>query len=115
MKYCRSNRKGRREKALILGDSRSDLPLPHARDEAFTVANIFSTTPYIGRQATKSLLKERLREDSDGLDVLHFSCHGYFHSDQALKSGIMLAPEGHNVTGAEAGEEWNLTAEEIFG
>lgn len=115
MKYCQNNRKGRREKALILGDSRSDLPLPHARDEAFTVADIFNTTPYIGKQATKSLLKERLQEDLDGLDVLHFSCHGYFHSDQALKSGIMLAPEGDDVTDAEAGKGGNLTAEEIFG
>jgi CHAT domain-containing protein len=116
MKYCRNNRKGARETALVLGDSRSDRELSHAKDEAFAVAGIFNTTPYIGAQATKSLLKDRLQKSPHGIDILHFSCHGYFCSDHALKSGIMLAPEDHSHTGAAAlDEEWNLTAEEIFG
>jgi CHAT domain-containing protein len=39
------------------------------------------------------------------LDVLHFACHGYFNSANALKSHIALAPEN--------GDD-RLTAEEIL-
>jgi CHAT domain-containing protein len=114
MKYCHAKRKGRREKALVLGDSRDDLM--HAREEALTVADLFNTTPYLNGQATKSLVKEKLEKEREELDILHFSCHGYFDPYQALKSGIMLAVE-QNGDGAEGDDEkkWNLTAEEIFG
>jgi len=114
MKYCHAKRKGRRENALVLGDSRDDLL--HAREEALTVAELFDTTPYLGSQATKSLVKEKLEEERDELDILHFACHGYFDPYQALKSSIMLAIE-QDDDGAEGKDErkWNLTVEEIFG
>ena len=113
MKYCHAKRKGRREKALVLGDSRNDLL--HAREEALTVAELFDTTPYLDGQATKSLIREKLEKEREELDILHFACHGYFDPYQALKSGIMLAPEQNGSAGEGAGEKWNLTAEEIFG
>jgi CHAT domain-containing protein len=110
MKYCRTKRKGRREKGLVLADSRDDLW--HAREEAVTIAGLFGTTPYLGLQATKSLLKEKLETDRAELDILHFSCHGYFDASQPLRSGIMLAaPQDAPTDDAK----WNLTAEEIFG
>jgi CHAT domain-containing protein len=114
MKYCHAKRKGRREKALVLGDSRNDLL--HAREEAVAVAELFNTTPYLDGQATKSLVKEKLEKEREELDILHLACHGYFDPYQALKSGIMLAAE-QNGDGAEGEDErrWNLTAEEIFG
>lgn len=106
MKYCHAKRKGKRKTALVLGDSRSDLA--HAREEASTVAGLFNTTPYLQERATKSLLKQKLEKDRESLDILHFCCHGRFRQDDALKSCIVLAPEG------EGDEEWNLTAEEIL-
>lgn len=126
MKYCQAKRKGRRERALILADSRSNLPLLHAREQALAIQRLFAphAEVYLGGVATKALVKQRLAEAKDDFDVLHFACHGYFYPHQALRSGIMLAPGNHRVPTQEDteglritevdGSEWNLTAEEIF-
>lgn len=113
MKYCQAKRKRRLEKALVLGDSLNNLR--YAREEALTLAKLLNTIPYLGGQATKSLVKKKLEEEQNDLDVLHFACHGYFHPYQALKSGIILAPEQSGDSGERDEERWNLTAEEIFG
>ncbi len=127
MKYCQAKRKERRDRALILADSRADLPLLHSREEALAIRHLFapSVEIHIGSAATKTLLKQRLAEAKEDIDILHLSCHGYFDPYQALKSGIMLAPENGEVSNSEEGEpseletrgdsRWNLTAEEIFG
>lgn len=110
MKFCHKKRRGRREKALILADSRNDLV--HARGEAMIVGELFGATPYLNAHASKSVFLEKIGRERDSLDVLHFSCHGYFDNNDALKSGIMLATEGDS--NAVDNQEWNLTAEEIF-
>jgi CHAT domain-containing protein len=127
MKYCHAKRKERRERALILADSRADLPLLHAREQAVAIQQLFdpNTEVHLNGEATKALVKQRIAEAREDIDVLHFACHGYFDPYQALKSGIMLAPEGDAASGGketselgvdESGEgSWNLTAEEIFG
>lgn len=113
MKFCHTKRKGKREKALVIGDSRNDLP--YACEEAIAIADLFGTTPYLRNQATKSFVTEQLEHEREQLDVLHFSCHGYFQFQQALKSGIMLAPEPDaSFTKNKDDEQWNLTAKEIF-
>lgn len=112
MKFCQAKRKGRREKALVLGDSRKDLL--YAYEESLTVAQLFNTKPYLRDQATKRLVEEMLDKERNELDILHFSCHGYFRSDQALKSSIVLAPEENSNGNMQNEEKWNLTAEEIF-
>src|SRR5437588_5525166 len=113
MKFCHTKRKGKREKALVIGDSRNDLP--YACEEAIAIADLFGTTPYLRNQATKSFVIEQLEQEREQLDVLHFSCHGYFRFQQALKSGIMLAPEPDaSFTTIKDDEQWNLTAKEIF-
>jgi CHAT domain-containing protein len=115
MRFCQKKRTGRREKALVLGDSRNNLLF--AYEEAFTVAELFQTQPYVREQATKTLVQAKLRDERDALDVLHFSCHGRFDTQQALKSGIELAPEGNDIAkegNEESEEQWNLTTEEIF-
>ena len=104
MKYCQLKHKGRREHALVLGDSLGDLP--HAGDEARAVAAIFRTDAHLQSKATKQLVKEKLEAEQGDIDVLHFACHGYFDQFQPLKSGIKLAKNGE--------ENPNLTAEEIF-
>ncbi|WP_217572373.1 CHAT domain-containing protein [Streptomyces sp. GbtcB7] len=92
--------------ALVLGDSRGDLP--HSRYEAATVAQTFGAQAVVGTEAKLSVLRERLAEGA-GPDVLHLACHGLFDSDRALSSGIMLAPEA-----GQPAEEAVLTAEEIM-
>jgi len=107
MRFCQAKRKGRREQALVVGDSRGDLL--YAREEARSIARLFSTTAYLESQATKALVTQQLAQQGKALDVLHISCHGYFDQEQALKSGIVLA------SAQESSEDgYNLTAEEIF-
>jgi CHAT domain-containing protein len=104
MKYCRNNRKGPRDTALVLGDSRSDRELSHAKDEAFAVASIFNTTPYIGAQATKSLLKDRLQKSPHGIDILHFSCFG-----------LPIRADLVTLSACESGVNENRPGDELIG
>jgi len=79
MRYCQGKRKGSRKTALVLGDSQDDLP--HAREEALSIGQLFGAPPYPGADATKSLL---LR-DPDA-DVVHIACHGSFDTRDPLAS-----------------------------
>jgi CHAT domain-containing protein len=126
MRYCQSKRKERRKRALILADSRAERPMAFAREQALGIGSLpgLDAEVYLGSQATKTLVKQKLIENGGDIDILHFACHGYFDSQQALKSGIMLAPE--DKTGEASlpdaaphsshGDQriWDLTAEEIF-
>ena len=107
MKYCHAKRKPQRGGgALVLGDSRGDLPF--SRIEAQRIADLLNCHPRLGTAAGKQLVTHALADEAqrEALDVLHFACHGYFDPAQALKSGIMLADGNGDGT---------LTAEEIFG
>lgn len=119
MRYCHSKRKGRRKKALILADSRAEHPLWYAREQALGIGSLpgLEAEIYLGSKATKTLVKQKLAENKGDWDILHFACHGYFDSGQALKSGIMLAPEDDESAEplGDGDTRWNLTAEEIFG
>lgn len=127
MKYCHAKRKGRRERALIMADSRNDLPLLHAREQALAIQQLFEphVEVYFNGTATKTLLKKRLDAAKEDIDIIHLACHGRFDRYQALNSGIMLAPQnGDAVVPEQTGEPGvdqpekrnpDLTAEEIFG
>jgi CHAT domain-containing protein len=108
MKYCKAKRTGRRERALVAGDSRGDLA--HAREEAVTVAGLFGARPYLREEATKATIRDLLTREGEKLDVVHLACHGRFEAEDALRSGILLAP------GADDAEELDatLTAEELL-
>jgi CHAT domain-containing protein len=125
MKYCHAKRKGRRNRVLILADSRADRPLLHAREQALAIQQLFDphAEVYLSGAATKTTVRQRLAEAKEDIDVLHFACHGYFDPYQSLRSGIMLASEDGDAAESEETQEsksraespWNLTAEEIFG
>ena len=123
LKYCQAKRKGKREIALVLGDSDAENPLPYAYVEALQVAEVFGAEPYLGKAARKSLVKEKLEKDREAIDILHFACHGKFHLYQALKSGILMAPEPNGEEKTAESEialdgipvSRYLTAEEFFG
>lgn len=110
LRFCRGKRKGSRRTALVLGDSVGGLP--HAREEAREVAGIFGGLPALGDEATRSRLEAALARDRDGIDLLHFACHGVFDSKRPLRSGIVLAPEPGS---APRGEAPVLTAEDVLG
>jgi CHAT domain-containing protein len=107
MKYCHAKRKPQHGGgALVLGDSRGDLPF--SRIEAQRIAGLLNCHPTLGAAASRQSVTDALAAEGqrEALDVLHFACHGTFDPVQALKSGIVLA----DVNG-----EGTLTAEEIFG
>lgn len=120
LKYCQAKRKNRRENILVFGDSNNDLP--NAPEEAWRIAELFQTEPYLGTAVKKSFIKEKLAEKPEAIDILHFSCHGYFHPHQPLKSGILMADEEngrtsemHELTLHKLPIHRYLTAEEFFG
>jgi len=115
LKYCQAKRKGRREKALVFGDADTQFPLPGAREEAIQVAQLFESQLYLGSEARKSVLKEKLKEGHDEIDILHFACFGYPNPDFPDKSGILMAPDVKNLDEIyDESAHSILTAEEIF-
>lgn len=98
-----------------------------AREQALGIGSLpdLEAEIYLGRESTKTLVKQKLTEKKEEIDILHFACHGYFDSKQALRSGIMLAPEydtseasrsnASPLTSDDDERRWDLTAEEIFG
>lgn len=122
LKYCQAKRKGQRKKALVLGDSDTLYPLPIAREESRQVAALFGVEPYLGKEARKSLVQDKLKNEREEIDILHFACHGYFHPSQPLKSGILMAPENGEQEQNQTEMSLHglpihrfLTAEEFFG
>ncbi|MGW2559145.1 CHAT domain-containing protein [Streptomyces sp. NPDC001514] len=67
--------------AVVLGDSRDDLP--NARVEATAVARLLGARPHLGGAATRDLL-------TDTYDVVHIACHAAFDKDHPEQSGILL-------------------------
>ena len=108
MAHCRRQARGSRERALVIGDSLGDLD--HAREEAASVARVFGTSAIVGAAATKQRLLDEIRGAAAAFDVLHFSCHAYFHPSDPLESGIFFAPPDDETTDGEL-----LTAREIIG
>lgn len=76
------------ERALILADSRSDLP--HAAAEARAVgATLPSADIYLGAAASSGTLRERLKQTP--YDVVHLACHCRLDEKRPSRSGILLA------------------------
>lgn len=112
MAYCHTKRKDRRATAVVFGDSVNDLS--HAREEARSVAELFSTTPMLGKRATRRAVIDALERGGEDLDIAHFACHGYFDRSEPLKSGIVLAAERHGGQSDANICEDVLTAEELL-
>jgi hypothetical protein len=64
-------------------------------EEAEEIAKLFDTRPYLDASKNKVL------ENINNNDIIHFSCHGYFNNTDPLLSGIVL-------------QDGILTAREIF-
>jgi CHAT domain-containing protein/tetratricopeptide (TPR) repeat protein len=91
--------------AVVLGDSRGDLP--HARAEARAVAELFDAEAHVGGAATGRRLRDLI---AAAPDVVHLACHGRFDADDVLQSGVLLAA---GPAAPDALEQ--LTVEELLG
>ncbi|MEO3858487.1 CHAT domain-containing protein [Acrocarpospora sp. B8E8] len=91
--------------AAVLGDSRGDLP--HARDEARAVAELFGAEAHVGRAATGRRLRDLI---AGAPDVVHLACHGRYDAADVFQSGVLLAA---GPAAPDALEQ--LTVEELLG
>lgn len=108
MRYCRTKGSGRLQSALVLADSRADMPLVHARVQALAIGRLFGTSKVcIGEAASENAVDSGLT--NDGVDVLHLACHGVFDLADAMGSGVLLAPDG-----ARDSVDQRLTARDLL-
>lgn len=112
LKYCRNQHTDTVANALVLGNpaqTNDDIPpLPYSEDEALSVSKIYDTTPYLGREATETLV----RTSAADKNIIHFACHGDFNTHHPAFSALLLCPDDkHNgrLTVREIMEEIQLT------
>jgi tetratricopeptide (TPR) repeat protein len=76
--------------AAVFGYTPNDDPVERALflGEAAAVAERTSIAPRLDGNATGAALETAT---NDPLRLLHLSCHGYFDTDDALRSGVLLA------------------------
>jgi CHAT domain-containing protein len=86
-----------RQRVAVFGDSRHNLP--HAAQEANTIAALWGVQPKLGEQVTRQEVTQALTD----MDIVHVAGHAGFDPARPVRSGIELA--GHEV----------LTAAEVFG
>ncbi|KAK3723059.1 hypothetical protein QZH41_008528 [Actinostola sp. cb2023] len=73
------------------GKTRSFMSLPNAKLEAERIGEVLGVTPITGVQATKEVIKQRLRE---GVAIIHFAAHGCSDSGEiVLSPGSTLEDE----------------------
>jgi CHAT domain-containing protein/Tfp pilus assembly protein PilF len=77
--------------------------LPFAEQEAKAIAALYGVEPFIGRDATEGVVRERAAEAG----ILHLAAHGFYNPVAPLSSLIALAPD-------EASDGW-LTVGEVYG
>jgi CHAT domain-containing protein/Flp pilus assembly protein TadD len=76
--------------AIVLGDTRGDLP--YAAREAETVGRLLNVNPLPEAESTRRRLRTLLAS-AGALRILHFACHGYFDPEDALSSGILTSDD----------------------
>jgi CHAT domain-containing protein len=89
---CLARSRGRYATAIVLGDTKGDLPF--AKMESERVAARFGARAILGDEATEDALMNARLEAGDDLDVVHLAAHGTFDANDALDSGIELAGGG---------------------
>ncbi|MBF2026862.1 MAG: CHAT domain-containing protein [Oscillatoriales cyanobacterium C42_A2020_001] len=89
-------------KALVVGNPTLDLP--HAEDEAKTIATLFGTQPVLGAQATKSVIQQKMPEAR----LIHIAAHGQFNDQQGLGSLLKFAGKDPNTSFLTADEMLNM-------
>ncbi|MGI5229860.1 CHAT domain-containing protein [Actinoallomurus sp. CA-142502] len=104
MRHCRAKARPGSRRVLLYADTRADLPLVHAREQATSIAGLFAADTVLrsGADATIDALEGDLGSGGPAR-VLHFACHGRFDPEHPLRSAILMAPgaDGDGVLTAE--------------
>ena len=86
LRYCRETRPVAERGAVIVGHSNGSR-LPHAVEEARTIANILNGQTFLEEQASRAGLSQAI----SSCRILHLAAHGDFRLDNPLFSGLALA------------------------
>ncbi|MGW5638220.1 CHAT domain-containing protein [Streptomyces sp. NPDC003832] len=80
----------RRAKSIVVADTVTVAPVVHGRLQAADLAARLGATVLSGTEVTKERVLAALSEQGR-LDLLHLACHGFFDSEEPLRSGVHLA------------------------
>jgi CHAT domain-containing protein len=80
--------------SLIYGNPTGDLE--YSEKEAESLAKLLNAKLYLGSNCNKEVLFSQTKDSP----IVHLACHGYFDSDFAQLSGILIA-DGITVTASE--------------
>ncbi|MEM8613078.1 MAG: CHAT domain-containing tetratricopeptide repeat protein [Cyanobacteria bacterium P01_H01_bin.105] len=83
-------------------------PLPYARDEAKSIADLLNTQAIIGNQATEPNIQQAL----SSARLIHLATHGFFNATNPLEGSLALAAVANNSPSPE--NDGFLTAREIL-
>jgi CHAT domain-containing protein len=86
LRYCRETRPIAERSAVVVGHSNGN-HLPHAVEEARTIANILNGQTFVEEQASRAELSQAI----SNCRILHLAAHGDFRLDNPLFSGLALA------------------------
>ncbi|MEV4223825.1 CHAT domain-containing protein [Nonomuraea sp. NPDC049725] len=89
----------RRAGAIVVADTMADAPVVHGRLQAADLAARFDARVLSGAEVTKERVLATIAEQGR-LDLLHLACHGFFDSEEPLRSGVHLA-RGDLLTAAD--------------
>jgi hypothetical protein len=85
IKYAQTTGGEKLDSCLSMGFTPKEYEKELFEGEAYLVANLFKTDPYLDRNATSQLLSNVDK------DVVHLSCHAYFNPKEPLNSGLRLS------------------------
>ncbi|MEU8193604.1 CHAT domain-containing protein [Microbispora amethystogenes] len=87
LRYCRGNRGGRRQRALVVADPPGGAELMLGPAQAELLTGLFKTETLAGEGAVSGELVRRV----GGADILHVCAHGVFDAAAPMRSGVILA------------------------
>ncbi|MBX9363926.1 CHAT domain-containing protein [Streptomyces sp. WAC04114] len=86
----RPRKETRRARAIVVADTMTAAPVVHGRLQAADLAARFGACVLSGAEVTMERVLAALDEQGR-MDLLHLACHGFFDSEEPLRSGVHLA------------------------
>lgn len=81
---------------VVVGDPANPAfrALPGAAEEAQIVAAALNTAPLAGKQATRSAIESRIRQNADRVDYIHLATHGLADAVNPLDGSYLVLHDG---------------------
>jgi CHAT domain-containing protein len=84
-------------------------PLPNAKAEAVSIAQLYGVTPLLDEGATEAALRRR----APGASLLHIATHGYARSEMGMASALILSVPARQEGSADDGllQAWEILSQ----